>query len=118
MVGTKTALSNVIPDDDSGFRYTDASIAYFKNVWGIDTLALDQIANWQDKYKLALADDKIFLISPSSQKLVQLFYEGSTTTNIVDAKDSADLTTTTTMNKSYGIGIGTNAVAGLITIGS
>lgn len=116
MVGTKTALSYVMPDSDSGFRYVDASIAYFKNVWGIDTLALDQVADWQNKYKLALDDSKIFLLSPSSQKLVQLYYEGSTLTNVVDAKDSADLTTTTTMNKSYGIGIATNAIAGLINI--
>jgi len=116
MVGTKTALSYVMPDTAEGFRYVDASIAYFKNVWGIDTLALDQVADWQNKYQLALDDSKIFLISPSSQKLVQLFYEGSTTTNIVDAKDSADLTTATTMNKSYGIGIATNAIAGLINI--
>lgn len=116
MVGTKVALSNVMPDATAGFRYEDASIAYFKNVWGIDTIALDQVADWQDKYKLVLDDNLIFVISPSSQKLVQLFYEGSTLTNTVEAKDSADLTTTTTMNKSYGIGIGTNAIAGLIEV--
>ena len=116
MVGTKAALSHVMPDATAGFRYLDASIAYFQNVWGIDTIALDQVADWQNKYKLALDDSKIFVISPSSQKLVQVFYEGSTTTNIVDAKDSADFTTTTTMHKSYGIGIATNAIAGLISI--
>ena len=118
MVGTRTALSHVIPDTADGFRYLDASVAYFKNVWGIDTLALEQVADWQNKYGLVLDDSKIFLISPSSQKLVQLFYEGSTITNVVDAKDSADLTTATTMNKSYGIGIATNAIAGLINIGA
>ena len=117
-VGTKVALSHLFPDSASGFRYTDAGIAYFRNVWGIDTMELPQIAEWTDKYKLALDDNHIYVISPSSQKLVKLCYEGSTMSNGVAAYDSANKTEATTLNKSWGIGIATNSVAGLIVLGT
>lgn len=115
-VGTKVALSHLFPSADSGFRYTDAGIAYFKNVWGIDTMELRQVANWQDKYKLALDDTKIYVISPASQKLVKLCYEGATMSNTVSAYDSANKLEATTLNKSWGIGVCTNSVAGVITL--
>lgn len=115
-VGTKVALSALFPDANAGFRYDDASIAYFRNVWGIDTMEIRQVADWTNRYKLALDDTHIFVISPAAQKLVKLCYEGSTMTNTVAAYDSANKTEATTLNKSWGIGVATNAVAGLIVI--
>lgn len=115
-VGTKVALSHLFPDANSGFRYTDAGIAYFNNVWGIDTMEIRQVAEWGDKYKLALDDTKVYVISPSAQKLVKLCYEGATMTNTVAAYDSANKTEATTLNKSWGIAVCTNAVAGVITL--
>lgn len=115
-VGTKVALSHLFPDSSSGFRYTDAGISYFRNVWGVDTMEINQVANWQNKYQLRLDDTKVYVISPSSQKLVKLCYEGATTTNTVAAHDSANKTEATTLNKSYGIAIATNAVAGCIEL--
>lgn len=115
-VGTKVALSHLFPDADAGFRYTDAGIAYFKNVWGVDTMELRQVANWQDRYKLALDDTKIYVISPASQKLVKLCYEGATMSNTVGAYDSANKLEATTLNKSWGIGVCTNSIAGVITL--
>lgn len=113
-VGTKVALSHLFPSSESGFRYINAGIAYFRNVWGVDTLELAQVADYANKYKLALDDSKIFVISPSSQKLLKLCYEGATMSN--DIKDTANGLQGTTLNKSYGIAIATNAVAGVIEI--
>ena len=115
-VGTKVALSHLFPDATAGFRYTDAGIAYFRNVWGVDTMELPQVADWTDKYKVALDDTRVYVISPSSQKLVKLCYEGYTMANTLDADQTADRTQITTLNKSYGIAIATNAVAGVITL--
>jgi hypothetical protein len=114
-VGTKVALSHLFPDADSGFSYTDAGIAYFRNVWGVDTLELAQVADYANKYKLALDDKKIFVLSPSSDKLLKLCYEGATMTS--DIKDTANGLQGTTLNKSYGMAIATNAVAGVIELG-
>ena len=114
-VGTKVALSHLFPDADSGFTYGDAGIAYFRNVWGVDTLELAQVADYANKYKLALDDKKIFVLSPSSDKLLKLCYEGATMTS--DIKDTANGLQGTTLNKSYGMAIATNAVAGVIELG-
>ena len=113
-VGTKVALSHLFPDADSGFRYDNAGIAYFRNVWGVDTLELAQVADYANKYKLGLNDNKIFVISPSSDKLLKLCYEGATMST--DIKDTANGLQGTTLNKSYGIGISTNAIAGVIEL--
>lgn len=113
-VGTKVALSHLFPDAESGFRYDNAGIAYFRNVWGVDTLELAQVADYANKYKLALDDNKIFVISPASQKLLKLCYEGATMST--DIKDTANGLQGTTLNKSYGIAIATNAIAGVIEI--
>ena len=117
-VGTKVALSHIFPAAESGFRYTDAGIAYFRNTWGIDTMEIRQVADWTHKYKLALDDTHIYVVSPAAQKLVKLCYEGATLSNTVPAYDAANKTEATTLNKSWGIGIATNAVAGLIVLGS
>lgn len=115
-VGTKVALSALFPDSSSGFRYEDAGIAYFRNVWGVDTMEIRQIADWNNKYKVALDDTKIYVISPASQKLIKLCYEGYTMSNSLSADETADKRQVTTLNKSYGIGVATNAIAGLINI--
>lgn len=115
-VGTKVALAHLFPSAESGFRYSDAGIAYFRNVWGVDTMVLPQVADWQNKYKLALDDTKVYVISPAAQKLIKLCYEGSTMSNTVPAYDSANKVEATTLNKSYGIGVATNAIAGVISL--
>ncbi len=93
-----------------------ATLGYVKNAFGFDTMVLPQIADWKNPYKLALRDDRIYVVSPSSQKLVKLCYEGASRTNPMSAFDSANLTETTTINKSWGIAVATNAIAGVITI--
>lgn len=113
-VGTKVALAHLFPAADSGFRYTDAGISYFRNVWGVDTLELAQVADYTAKYKLALDDSKVFVISPSAQKLLHLCYEGATMTQPLT--DTANGLQATTLNKSYGIAVATNAIAGEIVL--
>lgn len=118
-LGTQLALQNILPND-ANYRYMldseYATLGYVKNAFGFDTMVLPQIADWKNPYKLALKDDRIYVVSPSSQKLVKLCYEGASRTNPMTAFESANLTETTTINKSWGIAIATNAVAGLITL--
>lgn len=118
-VGTQLALQNILPND-ANYRYMldseYATLGYVKNAFGFDTLVLPQIADWKNPYKLALRDDRIYVVSPSSQKLVKLCYEGASRTNTMTAFESANLTETTTIFKSWGTAIATNAVAGVITL--
>jgi len=118
-LGTQTALASILPTD-ANYRYDIESdfvkVGYVRTAFGFDTMVLPQVADWSNPYKLALGDDKIYVISPSSQKLVKLCYEGASTTNPMTAFQTANLTESSTINKSYGIAVATNAIAGEITL--
>lgn len=118
-LGTQLALANILPDG-TNYRYDIDSdfvkVGYVRNAFGYDTMVMPQIADINDKYKLALDDKKIYVISPSSQKPIKLCYEGSTITRNIESKDHADLSQSVTLVKSYGIAVATNAIAGLITL--
>lgn len=118
-LGTPIALQSVLPTN-SNYRYDIESpfvkVGYMQTAFGYDTMVLPQVADWRNPYKLALRDDRIYVISPALQKPVKLCFEGASTTSTIAFQQNADLSESTTINKSYGIGIATNAIAGLITL--
>lgn len=118
-MGTQLALQDVMPDDNNYRYFLDSEyvrMGYIKNAFGFDTFVMPQIADWKNPYGLGLNDDRIYVLSPGAQPLVKLCYEGGTYNTNLPAQTSANLTETTTLNKSYGIGIVTNALAGVITL--
>ena len=58
----------------------------------------------------------IYFLPVYGDKPIKLVYEGDSYSNIIEAFDTANLTNSTTINKSYGIAIATNAIAGLIVL--
>lgn len=118
-VGTKLALADILPDN-ANYRYSIESeyvrLGYLRNAFGFDTLELPQVAKADGTYDLALKDDRFYVVSPAAGKIVKLVYEGSAMTNNMNAWTAADLTETTTIHKSWGIGIATNATAGIVTL--
>jgi len=118
-IGTVSALGSVLPSN-ANYRYELSSdyvkLGYIRNFLGTDVMAIPQIADWTTPFGLKMDDDRIWIISPSSDKIVKVVLEGSTLANVTDAWDHANLLQTTTMYKSWGTGIATNAVAALITI--
>lgn len=119
LLGTAVGLLNVLPDDDN-YRYTLDSkyvaVGNIPTISGIDVMRLPQVADVSTPWGRVLSDSNLWVISPSSQKLIKVVLEGNTLSNTTQAFENADLTQTTTLWKSYGIGVATNAVAGLITI--
>jgi len=117
--GTQAALVNVLPDD-ANYRYTldsdYATIGYVKAAFGYDVMVFPQVADWKNPFSLELDDTKIYLLSPSSQKLVKMVLEGSTISHVSGAFDAANLSQEATFMKSYGSAIATNSVAGVITL--
>ena len=118
-IGTQVALSNVIPSN-ANYRYELDSefvrLGYIRNFKGTDLMVLPQVADWQTPFGLKLDDDRIWIISPSSDKIVKVVLEGSTFANTSEAFANANLVQTSTMWKSWGTGIITNAVAATITL--
>jgi hypothetical protein len=119
-MGTKVAISNIIPNATSNYRYDIASdyvkVGYLRNIAGVDIMEIPQVADWENPFKVLLDDKKIYVISPSAGKFVKLCIEGSMLT-FADAVDTnANLTQKTTMKKFFGVGIAAGAVAGLIEL--
>lgn len=118
-VGTQVALSKILPAN-SNFRFMLDSdyvkMGYIQTAFGYDCVVLPQVADYQNPHKVLLDDTRIYVLSPSSQKLVKLCIEGETITNTDGVYDNANLAQNTTIRKAYGTAIATNSIAGVITL--
>lgn len=113
VIGTHRALAKVLPAN-ANYRYDIASefvrVGYMRNFQGVDLMELPQVADYETPFGLKLADDKIWFVSPSSQKIVKVVLEGSVLAYTSDVYANANLTQTSTLIKSWGTAIATNAV--------
>ena len=118
-LGTQIALSKILPQD-TNYRYTLDSdyvrMGAVKTAFGFDALVMPQVADFQNPFQLLLDDTRIYVISPSSQKIVKMCLEGATMSVNSGVYDNANLTQTTTLKKSWVAAVATNALAGLITL--
>jgi len=119
LFGTAVGLLNVLPDD-LNYRYDLESkyvaVGHIPTISGIDVMRLPQVADITTPFGRVLSDTNLWILSPSSQKIIKVVLEGNTLSNTTQPFENADLTQTTTLWKSYGVGVATNAVAGLITL--
>jgi hypothetical protein len=119
VVGTHQALAKIIPAN-ANYRYDIESdfvkVGYLRNFHGVDIMELPQVADWTTPFALKLADDKIYFITTSAQKIVRVVLEGNVLAYTSDVYANANLVQTSTMTKSYGIGVATNAVAGIMSV--
>ena len=80
-------------------------------------MVLPQVATGDySKYSLALDDKKIYVVSPSTDKLVKCVLEGSQLSNGNNYYDNANLTSNTTINKSWVCEFVSNATAAMIKL--
>jgi len=118
-IGTQAALANILPAD-ANYRYDLSSeyvkMGYIRNFQQTDILMLPQVATWETPFDLRLADNRIWIVSPSAQKLVKVVLEGSTLAYTDDVYKNANLLQNSNLVKSWATGIATNAVAGTIEL--
>lgn len=119
VVGTATALLNVLPDNDN-FRFTlndpYTTIGYIPTIAGYDVMRMPQVADIETFGALKIANDRLWVISPSSQKIIKVCLEGNTISNTTGVFENSDLSQSTTLMKSWVCGVATNATAGVITL--
>lgn len=121
IVGTTAALSKVLPDAAASYTIVTNSeaigIQLIRNFFEYDVLVLPQVAtaNYQD-YGLLLDDKEIYIISPSTDKLIKGVIEGVTLNNSNNYYDNANLTSNSTINKSWAFEFVSNATAGLLKL--
>jgi len=118
-IGTQRALASILPAN-ANYRYDFESeyvkVGYLRNFQGTDIMVLPQVADWTTPFGLKLADNRIWIVSPSSQKIVKVVLEGSVLSYTSDVYANANLVQTSTLIKSWGTAIATNAVAAVITL--
>ncbi len=118
-LGTKKAIYEMLPDAAKGYRMiTDATNPRINIVRGIfdwDIVELAQVPTGKN-YGLALDDHKVYVMSVGAEKLVKGVIEGTTLTNSNDFYDTADLTSSATMNKRWGFASTANTCMGVITV--
>lgn len=119
IVGTASALANVLPDSASGFRINTPAdgmgIHLIKDFYEFDILRLPQVATGVN-YGLKLSDSKIFVMSTGADKIIKGFIEGDTLTNSNGFYDNADLSQNVTFNKRWKFDAVTNATMGVVTL--
>ena len=83
---------------------------------GISTVELEQVADYTAEFAVKLDDDKIYVVCPGTDKMVKVFIEGSTLSNVDAPYANANLQQTATLYKSYGVGAVSSALAGVIEL--
>lgn len=118
IVGTQLALAKILPSN-SNFRFMLDSeyvkMGYVRDFMGFETLMLPQVLDWSN-YTTKLADNRLWVVSPSAQKLVKLVIEGSTLSYQSGTFDHATLTQNSTLYKSWVSGVASSAIAGVVTL--
>jgi len=119
IMGTQLALVNILPDD-ANYRYTlndeFMKLGYVRTAFGYDILALPQVADHGTEWALRLASDRLWIVSPSAQKLLKLVLEGSTVAYTDNYYDNANLLQRSTLLKSWGVAVATNSIAAVMTV--
>jgi hypothetical protein len=119
VLGTKVALSQVLPDD-ANYRYmlTDpaVTVGYIRTISGIDTMELNQFADWTNPFATLVDDTKLYVIAPGTDKIVKIVIGGNTVTNVEQHFDNASLNSTFTIFKAWKSAVITSSVAGIIQL--
>ena len=118
-IGTQRALASILPAN-ANYRYDFNSeyvkVGYLRDFQGTDIMVLPQVADWQTPFGLKLSDTRVWLVSPSSQKIVKVVLEGNVLSYTSDIYANANLLQTSTIIKSWGTAVATNAVAATIQL--
>ena len=118
-LGTKLALSKILPASTNyRFNLGDeyVSLGHVRDFFGFNCVELEQIADYTEEFKLKLPNDKIFIISPTADKIVKVATEGSTLTNVGGQYANADLRQEADLMKAWGAGVATSAIAAEIAL--
>lgn len=122
ILGTPVALKSVLPSN-TNYRYLLDSdyvrIGHLPTFNDYDVIPMVQVANPYDAanpYALKLRDDRIYVVSPASDKLVKIGIGGSLVSHTDAIYDNANLLQMSTLSKAWDTQVITNSTAGVIKI--
>ena len=117
-LGTDLGLGTIMPTSDylkMGLGETYTKVGYLPIFKNVPLFALSQKIDWDSAdYDFALDDTYIYLISPQTQKLVQVVFEGGSLA-IADAQfGNSNLSQNVSLHKRWTVGLITNAKYGIM----
>lgn len=119
-LGTRVAAHKLLPKNAGTRIEIDSNyvkVGYLDTIFDTKVAIMKNYAKYgATDYSLSLPNDRIYVVSTAGQKPVKLCLEGATHSNSQDYMANADLTSNTTINKSWGVGVVTNEVAGYIAL--
>lgn len=119
-IGTELAVSTLLPTNDYlkmelGEEYN--KIGYLPVFKGVPVVGISQKIDWESAdYDFALDDNYVYIISPQTQKLVQVVLEGDSLTINDGLHDGANLTIKNSLHKRWAVGLITNAKYGIVKV--
>jgi hypothetical protein len=119
VLGSKAALSYILPDDTNTRAYYDSDyvkVGYVRTISGLDTFEIPQVPDWKNPFATFVADDKVYLVAPGTDKIVKCVLGGSTISNVDSQFSNADLRQDATFYKSWATGVITSSLAGTIEV--
>ena len=122
-LGTRIALSKVLPNDDAKFRYGPGSdivtVGYLPSYKDVPLVRLDQALvpnTWNSTPKTIVSDGHIFMIATGSHKPVKVAFEGNNVVVAQDPMSSKDLTYGLTISMYMGVDTIVGSKFGILTL--
>jgi len=120
IMGTQLAMVNVLPDD-ANYRYDlqspYATMGYVQNAFGFDTFIIPPVADFSTQFSASvISNDRLWIVSPTAQKLLKLCFEGNTLSVADGAFDNANLSQNASFTKLWKAGFCSNSVAATIVL--
>jgi hypothetical protein len=117
-LGTDLGLGTIMPSSDylkMGLGETYTKVGYLPVFKNVPLFAIAQKIDWDSAdYDFALDDSYIYLMSPQTQKLVQVVFEGGSLA-IADAQfGTANLSQKVSLHKRWTVGLITNSKYGIM----
>ncbi len=117
-LGTELGLGTIMPTNDylkMGLGETYSKIGYLPVFKNVPLIALAQKIDWSSEdYDFALDDSYIYMISPQTQKLVQVVFEGGSLAIADGQFGNSNLTQKVSLHKRWVVGLITNAKYGIM----
>lgn len=117
-LGTELGLGTIMPTNDylkMGLGETYSKIGYLPVFKNVPLVALAQKIDWSSEdYDFALDDSYIYMISPQTQKLVQVVFEGGSLTIADGQFANSNLTQKVSLHKRWVVGLITNSRYGIM----
>ena len=119
-IGTEVAVGTLLPTNDYlkmelGEEYN--KVGYLPIFKGVPVIGISQKIDWESAdYDFALSDQYVYIISPQTQKLVQIVFEGDSLSINEGLTDGANLTIKNSLHKRWKVGLITNAHYGIVKV--